>query len=121
MALLEKVQSFFTAVAKSEKILLRGSMILKGDAFFTSRGLVDGPMEGSLTGVDRLEFGKNADVKGICKAPEMIIFGRIGGRLDADQAVILKPGSVVHALVRSRSLEIAPESEFEGSLEIGPQ
>ncbi|MGF1678311.1 MAG: polymer-forming cytoskeletal protein [Candidatus Methylacidiphilales bacterium] len=119
MALLEKVQSFFATVGRSEKILLRGSMVLKGDAFFTSRGLVDGPMEGTLTGADRIELGKNAEVKGSCKAPELVVLGRISGRLEAEQAVILKAGSIVRAEIRARSLDIAPESEFEGSLEIG--
>lgn len=119
MAWVENFQHRFKKAAKTDQALIAGDLTLKGEIMLTGAGAVATQIDGSLTSTHHLTINADARITGPCQAANLHVSGHVTGDLQATKHIRLEPGSTVQGHVRSNSLDITPQGDFEGSLEIG--
>ncbi|MEM1157192.1 MAG: polymer-forming cytoskeletal protein [Verrucomicrobiota bacterium] len=120
MPWVENFQHLFKASASTEQPLISGGATLRGDMVFTGDGSIAGTIEGSLESTYHITIEEEARVTGSCSAGNLHASGRIEGDLHSREHIRLSPASYIRGSLHAATLEITPDADFEGALNIGP-
>ena len=112
---LQNVPTSSNAVAcLSQGIRIKGEITGSEDLF------IDGNVEGKVTFRNAvLTVGPNASVKGDIDAREIVIRGRVEGKLDGSDRVQIWNTAKVNGDIRSSRIAIEDGAEFRGKVEAG--
>jgi len=112
---LSSVPTSSNAVAcLSQGIRIKGEITGSEDLF------IDGNVEGKVTFRNAvLTVGPNASVKGDIDAREIVIRGRVEGKLDGSDRVQIWNTAKVNGDIRSSRIAIEDGAEFRGKVEAG--
>jgi cytoskeletal protein CcmA (bactofilin family) len=112
---LSSVPTSSNAVAcLSQGIRIKGEITGSEDLF------IDGNVEGKVTFRNAvLTVGPNASVKGDIDAREIVIRGRVEGKLDGAERVQIWNSAKVNGDIRSQRIAIEDGAEFRGKVEAG--
>ena len=112
---LSSVPTSSNAVAcLSQGIRIKGEITGSEDLF------IDGNVEGKVTFRNAvLTVGPNASVKGDIDAREIVIRGRVEGKLDGSERVQIWNTAKVNGDIRSQRIAIEDGAEFRGKVEAG--
>jgi cytoskeletal protein CcmA (bactofilin family) len=112
---LSSVPTSANAVAcLSQGIRIKGEITGSEDLF------IDGNVEGKLTFRNAvLTVGPNATVKADIEAREIVIRGRVEGKLDGSERVQIWNTAKVNGDIRSQRIAIEDGAEFRGKVEAG--
>jgi cytoskeletal protein CcmA (bactofilin family) len=112
---LSSVPTSSNAVAcLSQGIRIKGEITGSEDLF------IDGNVEGKLTFRNAvLTVGPNANVKADIDAREIVVRGRVEGRLDGSERVQIWHTAKVNGDIRSQRIAIEDGAEFHGKVEAG--
>jgi len=112
---LSSVPTSANAVAcLSQGIRIKGEITGSEDLF------IDGNVEGKVTFRNAvLTVGPNASVKGDIDAREIVIRGRVEGKLDGSERVQIWHSAKVNGDIRSQRIAIEDGAEFRGKVEAG--
>jgi len=112
---LSSVQTSSNAVAcLSQGIRIKGEITGSEDLF------IDGNVEGKVTFRNAvLTVGPNASVKGDIDAREIVIRGRVEGKLEGSDRVQIWNTAKVNGDIRSSRIAIEDGAEFRGKVEAG--
>lgn len=119
MAWVENFQQLFKDTGTSERILISGELNLKGDLFLTAPGSIASNLEGNLNSAHHLTIEENVQITGSCRAGNLHIDGRVEGDLHSSEHIRLCPSSYTRGHLVAKTIEITPQADFKGSLEIG--
>ena len=98
----------------SQGIRIKGEITGSEDLF------IDGNVEGKVTFRNAvLTVGPNASVKGDIDAREIVIRGRVEGKLDGSERVQIWHSAKVSGDIRSQRIAIEDGAEFRGKVEAG--
>lgn len=98
----------------SQGIRIKGEITGSEDLF------IDGNVEGKLTFRNAvLTVGPNANVKADIDAREIVVRGRVEGRLDGSERVQIWHTAKVNGDIRSQRIAIEDGAEFRGKVEAG--
>jgi len=98
----------------SQGIRIKGEITGSEDLF------IDGNVEGKVTFRNAvLTVGPNASVKGDIDAREIVIRGRVEGKLDGSERVQIWNTAKVNGDIRSQRIAIEDGAEFRGKVEAG--
>jgi cytoskeletal protein CcmA (bactofilin family) len=112
---LSSVPTSSNAVAcLSQGIRIKGEITGSEDLF------IDGNVEGKVTFRNAvLTVGPNASVKGDIDAREIVVRGRVEGKLDGSERVQIWNSAKVNGDIRSQRIAIEDGAEFRGKVEAG--
>jgi len=112
---LSSVPTSANAVAcLSQGIRIKGEITGSEDLF------IDGNVEGKVTFRNAvLTVGPNATVKADIEAREIVIRGRVEGKLDGSERVQIWHTAKVNGDIRSQRIAIEDGAEFRGKVEAG--
>jgi cytoskeletal protein CcmA (bactofilin family) len=112
---LSSVPTSSNAVAcLSQGIRIKGEITGSEDLF------IDGNVEGKVTFRNAvLTVGPNASVKGDIDAREIVVRGRVEGKLDGSERVQIWHSAKVNGDIRSQRIAIEDGAEFRGKVEAG--
>jgi cytoskeletal protein CcmA (bactofilin family) len=82
---------------------------------------VDGEFEGRLYASDRLVIGQAGILRADLEAREIVVSGRVEGKLIAQERVELQTGARVEGEVWAQSLVIADGVRFSGNCRMGEE
>jgi cytoskeletal protein CcmA (bactofilin family) len=98
----------------SQGIRIKGEITGSEDLF------IDGNVEGKVTFRNAvLTVGPNASVKGDIDAREIVVRGRVEGKLDGSERVQIWNSAKVNGDIRSQRIAIEDGAEFRGKVEAG--
>ena len=98
----------------SQGIRIKGEITGSEDLF------IDGNVEGKVTFRNAvLTVGPNASVKADIEAREIVIRGRVEGKLDGSERVQIWTTAKVNGDIRSQRIAIEDGAEFRGKVEAG--
>src|SRR6202166_923893 len=98
----------------SQGIRIKGEITGSEDLF------IDGNVEGKVTFRNAvLTVGPNASVKGDIDAREIVVRGRVEGKLDGSERVQIWHSAKVTGDIRSQRIAIEDGAEFRGKVEAG--
>jgi cytoskeletal protein CcmA (bactofilin family) len=98
----------------SQGIRIKGEITGSEDLF------IDGNVEGKVTFRNAvLTVGPNASVKGDIDAREIVVRGRVEGKLDGSERVQIWHSAKVNGDIRSQRIAIEDGAEFRGKVEAG--
>src|SRR5246127_3785133 len=98
----------------SQGIRIKGEITGSEDLF------IDGNVEGKVTFSNAiLTVGPNANVKAEIDAREIVVRGRVEGRLDGSERVHIGNTAKVNGDIRSSRIAIEDGAEFRGKVEAG--
>jgi cytoskeletal protein CcmA (bactofilin family) len=93
---------------------------IKGEITGSEDLFIDGNVEGKVTFRNAvLTVGPNASVKGDIDAREIVIRGRVEGKLDGSERVQIWHSAKVNGDIRSQRIAIEDGAEFRGKVEAG--
>jgi cytoskeletal protein CcmA (bactofilin family) len=99
---------------RNEQSLLQNGVRLQGEIEVAGDLRVEGTVKGGLSVNGVLLIGAKAVVDGDIKGREVVIHGRVGGTLRADERIHLAKGAKVKGDLYCRSLIIDEGVHFEG-------
>ena len=103
-----------TVACLSQGIRIKGEITGSEDLF------IDGNVEGKVTFRNAvLTVGPNASVKGDIDAREIVVRGRVEGKLDGSERVQIWNSAKVNGDIRSQRIAIEDGAEFRGKVEAG--
>ena len=93
---------------------------IKGEITGSEDLCIDGNVEGKVTFRNAvLTVGPNASVKGDIDAREIVVRGRVEGKLDGSERVQIWHSAKVNGDIRSQRIAIEDGAEFRGKVEAG--
>ena len=99
---------------------LGASLHVKGEITGSEDLFIDGNVEGKVTFRNAvLTVGPNASVKGDIDAREIVIRGRVEGKLEGSDRVQIWSTARVNGDIRSQRIAIEDGAEFRGKVEAG--
>jgi cytoskeletal protein CcmA (bactofilin family) len=113
------LKSSILATTSHRQTLLGSSVVLKGELSGDEDLTIDGQFDGTINLKDNcLTIGQQGQVKADVNARQVIISGRLSGKINArDKVEIHKTGNVVGDLV-TMGVAIEEGAYFKGSIEI---
>jgi cytoskeletal protein CcmA (bactofilin family) len=114
------VRSNSTAAAESRTLLERGSKIV-GKASFEGPVVIEGEVEGEITGKQSVTIGASASVTAEIRAASVLIAGKVSGHITASERIELGPSAWVEGDLFSAVLAIQEGAYFEGRASMPPE
>lgn len=104
-------------VSKPRGILSSGVSI-KGDLIFHNELLIDGQVEGKISGTGTLTVGKNGRIRGEVRTKSVTVQGTIEGNVIASERCVLEPDATLRGDVEAQRLAVDEAATFFGSAKI---
>ncbi len=103
--------TLYNALTAGSKII--GTIIADSDI------RIDGTVEGDLQCSGKVVIGEKGFIKGTINCQNAEILGKMDGKIDVKQTLALRATSNLHGEVRTQTLIVEPNAQFNGTCSMG--
>ena len=107
-----------TPRVEASKTHIGKTMKVSGELFADEEVLIEGTVEGSITGNGRILVGRNGKVKADIVARGIIIRGLVNGNVKGHQKVEIEPDGELNGDIVSQRVVLAEGARFKGSIDM---
>ncbi|MBC8344189.1 MAG: polymer-forming cytoskeletal protein [Bacteroidetes bacterium] len=115
---MSKIKSYKPAPGELSTIIGKDAVLI-GHLKVQASMRIDGSVQGELSSADTITLGKDGNVEGDITAKDIIIGGKISGKLSASGKIVLESKSVLNGDLKTSRLIVEEGAIFNGSCDMG--